>query len=124
MKFSSLADYFCQMDLIPDLADKWVKLTFDLRERFGKNPDLNAVLFLIGINEVGLGIRKFKKEEKMDLMHVAICRLLSNTGHYKFIGVDEDGWPHYEMTKEPDFISVFEQEMWLKNEAVKYFETL
>lgn len=112
------------MEITPEWADKWVFLTQQLREQYGKTPDLNAVLFLIGINELGMGVRKFKKEEKMDLMHIAICELLSRQGYYAFVGRDEDGWPHYDLLKEPEFLSIAQQEMLLKSEAVRYFEAL
>ena len=48
-------------------------------ERFGKKPDLEAILFLIGMQEYGQLKDKFTKEQKQDLMHVAVCLLLSQS---------------------------------------------
>ena len=80
-----------------DLQDeiKWEKLLKKLEEVVGKKPaDLKSVLFLIGVQELGKGIKEFSKEEKRDLMHIAICKVLSFSGIYELEGLDEMGWPH------------------------------
>ena len=106
-----------------DFVEEWKELVSKLTERFGKKPDLNAILFLIGMNEVGFADeKKFTKEQKQDLMHVATCVLLSQEEYYLFDYNDEEGWPHYVLTKElPDY-DLFQQELWLKKLVVKYFE--
>jgi len=80
----------------------WLKVRHYVKDTFKKNklPDLNAVLMMIGINELGVIRTKWTKEEKQDLMHIAVCKLLSFDGHYGFKGLDADGWPHYEWTME------------------------
>ncbi len=87
-------------------------------------PDLNTVLFLIGIQELGRWKKKFSKEEKQDLMHIAVCRLLGNDGYYEFVGRDEDGWPHWRQVRELPVQGVAEQERLLKINAVQYFNDL
>ena len=72
------------------LALRWIQLESTLFERFGKRPDLDAILFLIGIQEFGQIRTKFTKEEKQDLMHVAVCHLLSSSGYYALEGIDQD----------------------------------
>ncbi len=78
-----------------DLQLRWWKLEEKLIEKFGKKPDMEAILFLIGIQELGNMKNKFSKEQKQDLMHIAVCTLLSQSGYYKLEGNDEDGWPHF-----------------------------
>ncbi len=46
------------------------------KKQFGKKPDMNGILFLIGMRELGQ-LREFAKDEKMDLMHIATCKLLA-----------------------------------------------
>ncbi len=87
-------------------------------------PDLNGILLLIGVQELGRVQQAFTKEEKQDLMHVAVCRLLSTDGYYSFIGRDEDGWPHYEVVKPLQVKGVKEQEQLLKIKAIEYFKIL
>lgn len=103
-----------------NLDHNWSQLRADLMKRFGKKPDLNAILFLIGIQELG-GIRDFTKEEKQDLMHIATCRVFSLSGYYTFTGRDEDGWPHFEATKPIPFANLKEQEQMLKWHVIEYF---
>jgi hypothetical protein len=96
---------------------KWVKL------KMGMRPDLNAMLFLIGINELGQIKETYSKEEKQDLMHIAICRLMEPEGYFRFLGKDEEGWPHYEALKPMPKTNLKEQEKFLKSRIVRYFET-
>jgi len=105
-----------------DLPLRWFEVQTMIKERFGKEhlPDLNALLFLIGLQEVGRLQETFTKEEKQELMHVAVCRLLSQRGYYEFVGRDEDGWPHWEAIK-PVEVQGPAQEDLLKELVVEYF---
>ena len=100
----------------------WHKLLNELETRVGKRPqDLNAVLFLIGVQELGKGQQNFSKEEKQDLMHIAICKVLSLSGFYELEGVDEDGWPHWKLVKKLPHFDLLEQEKLLKMHTIEYF---
>ena len=112
------------MEQDQELEEKWEKLREELAGQFGKKPDLNGVLFLVGIRELGAGTRKFTKEQKVDLMHIAVCRLLSDSGYYRLAGKDKDGWPHWEQLKKLPFINVIQQENYLKFHIIEYFEHL
>ena len=68
-----------------DLQQRWWSLEAKLVERFGKKPDLETVLFLIGVQEFGDIKEKFTKEQKQDLMHVAVCSLLSGSEQENFL---------------------------------------
>ncbi|MGC4231523.1 MAG: hypothetical protein QM594_00800 [Niabella sp.] len=104
-----------------DLQVRWWTLEAKLVERFGKKPDMETILFLIGIQELGVK-EKFTKEQKQDLMHIAICRLLTPSGYYELEGVDKDGWPHYKQLKPMPDLNPFEQENFLKDHVLLYFE--
>jgi hypothetical protein len=83
-----------------ELENSWEKLLIRLKELLGKKPEnLDAVLFLIGVQELGKGRKTFSKEEKQDLMHIAICKVLSLSGFYELEGLDEQGWPHWRPTQ-------------------------
>jgi len=106
-----------------DLQQRWWDLEAKLVERFGKKPDLEAILFLIGIQEFGKIREKFTKEQKQDLMHVAICSLLSQSGYYELEKIDEEGWPHFKQLKAMPEMSTAEQENFLKDHILLYFQT-
>ena len=89
--------------------------------RFDKRPDLNALLLLIGIQELNQGIATFTKEQKQDLMHIATCRLFGLSGHYEQTHVDADGWPHYKLLRPVPFANLKEQERMLKWHVLEYF---
>lgn len=106
-----------------DLDRQWHWLLQEVEARLGKRPkDLNAVLFLIGVQELGKGHRFFSKEEKQDLMHIGICRVLSLSGYYELLGSDQDGWPHWQVVKKLPHFDLLEQERLLKMHVLEYFE--
>src|SRR2546428_7408659 len=103
------------MIISDDLQQRWWKLEEKLLQRFGKKPDMEAILFLIGIQELGDIHKKFTKEQKQDLMHIAICTVLSSSGYYELSHVDEDGWPHFTQLKPMPHLGPVEQENFLKD---------
>lgn len=105
-----------------DLQVRWLKLRIQLKEHFGIKPDMNGVLLLIGVQELGQGPQEFSKEQKQDLMHIAICTVLTPSGFYAYDGLDEEGWPHFTQLKPlPDF-NLIEQENFLKDHILLYFQ--
>ena len=109
-----------------DLQVRWWKLEEQFFKKFGKKPDVEAILFLIGIQEIGnFNLKKkFNKEQKQDLMHVAVCTLLSQSGYYEIEGYDEDKWPHFKRLKELPQYNMMEQENFLKDHILLYFENM
>jgi hypothetical protein len=105
-----------------DLQTRWWNLEAKLAERFGKKPDMEAILFLIGIQEFGEIRKKFSKEQKQDLMHVAVCSLFSQSGYYELQKVDEDGWPHFSQVRPLPEMGMADQENFLKDHILLYFE--
>ncbi len=114
--------YLRMMNPQDDLQQRWWNLEAKLAERFGKKPDMEAILFLIGIQEFGEIRDKFTKEQKQDLMHVAVCHLLSPGGYYELESVDADGWPHYRQVKPMPDMNPVDQENFLKDHILLYFE--
>ena len=104
-----------------DLQQRWWNLEAKLVERFGKKPDVETILFLIGMQEFGDIKEKFTKEQKQDLMHVAICSLLSPSGFYELESIDDDGWPHFKQLKAMPDMDAIEQENYLKDHILLYF---
>ena len=105
-----------------DLQMRWWNLEAQLVERFGKKPDMEAILFLIGVQEFGDIRKKFSKEQKQDLMHIAICSLFRQSGYYELDRVDEDGWPHFKQLKALPVMTMPQQESFLKDHVLLYFE--
>src|SRR5215218_1164111 len=113
--------YLCAMNFSDDLQSRWWKLEERLLERFGKKPDLESILFLIGIQELGDIRKKFSKEQKQDLMHIAVCTVLAPSGYYELDGVDADGWPHFKQLKPMPNMHPIEQENFIKDHVLLYF---
>lgn len=107
-----------------DFEKKWKALTEQLEAQFGADMELDAILFLIGVQELGQGFRKFSKDEKMHLMHISVCRLLEPYGYYEFEGNDDDGWPHYTKKEEMPYLKPEEQQTLMKRAILEYFNYL
>jgi len=106
-----------------DLQREWQVLLSSLEEKFGDGMELEAIIFLIGVQELGQGHREFKKHEKMDLMHIAICRLLTPYGYYEYEGMDADGWPHYKALAKLPPLNPAEQSRIMKEAVIEYFRS-
>lgn len=105
---------------------EWLQVRHRVKEMMGRDslPDFRAILFLIGVQELGKWEGEFSKEEKQDLMHIATCRLLEPDGYYTFAGRDQDGWPHYNKQRSFAISGVKEQEQFLIEKMITYFQTL
>lgn len=104
------------------LKENWQTLLMFLKENLGKKPvDLNGVLFVIGVQELGQGKKFFSKEEKQDLIHIAICKVLSYGGYYELEGKDESGWPHWKLVQPLPSFDLLAQEKLLKHFVIEYF---
>ena len=108
------------MDL--QFQKRWRDLLKDMEQRFGAPVDLNSLIFLIGVQELGLHASDFKKDEKVELMHIGICVLLLPYGYYRELGRDADGWPHFERVKELPPLNAKEQERLMQEAVLDYFE--
>lgn len=105
------------------LKQRWEKVVEKLSQQFsdGDPLDLDAIIYLIGVQELGQLDRKFKKDHKLDLMHIAICKLLTPYGYYEFDFVDDDGWPHYRAIAQLPHLKAGEQSILMKDAIVNYF---
>jgi hypothetical protein len=107
------------------LKEEWENVVGFLSKRFaeGERLDLDSILYLIGVQELGKGVQDFKKDEKVNLMHIAICRLLEPYGYYEFDFIDPDGWPHYKTIEQLPTLKPGEQTILMKEAIVKYFSS-
>ncbi|MEW7279376.1 hypothetical protein ABW636_12350 [Aquimarina sp. 2201CG1-2-11] len=105
------------------LKERWETLVSKLSDQFaeGEDLDLDGIIYLIGVQELGQLHRTFKKDEKLDLMHIAICRLLEPYGYYEFDYYDDDGWPHYQVKEQLPSLKPGEQSVLMKEAIVNYF---
>lgn len=104
----------------------WLRIRHQVKDMmgYGTIPDFQAMLFLIGIQELGKWDGEFTKEEKQDLMHIATCRLLEPEGYYSFLGRDHDGWPHYKKERLFSIGGVDQQETYLVERMIEYFDLM
>ncbi|KAA2244654.1 hypothetical protein F0L74_01380 [Chitinophaga agrisoli] len=105
-----------------DFEQRWNRVITMLTERFGKKPNMEAILFLIGVQELGPLKKKYTKEQKQDLMHIATCTLLSQSGYYELDGYDKDGWPHFKEAQPVPKMELGEQERFLQEHIIAYFD--
>ena len=108
------------------LKERWELVVQKLSNQFaeGDTLDLDAIIYLIGVQEIGKPHEVFKKDEKLDLMHIAICKLLEPYGYYEFSYIDEDGWPHYEVKEKLPTLKAGEQSVLMKEAIVDYFSDI
>lgn len=105
------------------LKARWENVVKIISDKFadGDELDLESIIYLIGIQELGKFKQEFKKDEKVNLMHIAICRLLEPYGYYEFEYFDNEGWPHYKVKEELPSLKAGEQTVLMKDAIVNYF---
>jgi hypothetical protein len=99
------------------------KVMKSLAAQFGGDIDEQAILFLIGVQELGKGKVKLKKDEKLDVMHIAICTLLAPYGYYEYEGLDKDGWPHWKVNEKLPPLKPVQQQLLIRQAIVEYFRS-
>lgn len=107
------------------LKERYTAVVTKLATRFAEGDttamDLDSIIYLIGLQELGQLDKTFKKDEKMNLMHIAICRLLEPFGYYQYDYDDPDGWPHYKVLEALPPLKAGEQQILMKDAIVQYF---
>ncbi len=118
------SNYRFQMSRDIQLKEDYERVLEILSSKFGDGEQLNldAIIYLIGVQELGKGAVEFKKDDKVNLMHIAICRLLEPFGYYEFDFFDNDGWPHYKVLEELPILKAGEQTVLMKEAIVLYFK--
>ncbi|MGG5506626.1 MULTISPECIES: hypothetical protein [unclassified Myroides] len=105
------------------LKKRWDDVVQKISTRFGDGEvlDLESIIYLIGVQELGKIKKRYKKDDKVNLMHIAICRLLEPYGYYEFDHYDDDGWPHYTVKEQLPALRAGEQSVLMKEAIVHYF---
>ena len=103
-----------------DLEERWKSALLKVEKQFGDKISLKGILYLIGLQELNLGSKDFNRDEKINVLHVATCRLLSVYGYYRFDFIDKDGWPHYKEVKAIKNLDEKEQEKLIKKAIINY----
>lgn len=104
------------------MKSEWERLQQKLKERFNEELDYDAILFIIGLQELGKPYKKYKKDEKVEIIHIAICTLLEPFGFYEFAGRDEDGWPHWILKENLPFLDAKQQNKLIIDSIIDYFK--
>lgn len=104
-----------------EIEMRFQKLRKYFEKKYGEGMDLKALLYMIGVNELGFGYKKYSKNEKQDIFHIAICTILEPYGYYEFTGKDNEEWPHFKLLKEIPAINDKEQQYLLKSAMLDYF---
>jgi hypothetical protein len=100
---------------------KWEKLAAWFQDEFKMEADVDAMLFMIGVQELGKGFENFGKTQKLELIHIGICTVLQKDGYYKFTHLDQEGWPHYVAEKKLPYIKGQQQKEFMKKYLLEYF---
>lgn len=103
------------------MKSDWDSLQENLKQRFGHEMEIADILFLIGLQELGKLNQKFKKDDKVNLMHIAVCTLLESYGYYTFEGRDKEGWPHWKLNEMLPALEAKQQNKLIHEAVIDYF---
>ncbi len=105
-----------------EFEKKWRDLLTEVSQNMDEPLDMQSLIFMIGVQELNQGFVKLSKDQKLDVMHIAICTLMEPYGFYEYTGHDDDGWPHFKLVKELPQLKADEQETFMKKAIIEYFE--
>ncbi len=112
---------------------RWPEVEEFMAKRFERGVDLKGILFIIGLREMGNQRRvevsegqakkKYTKEEKQDLMNLALCQATSLDGYFEITHLDEAGWPVWRQIKPMPPMDNKVQEEFIRHYVIRYFES-
>jgi hypothetical protein len=107
-----------------ELNFNWLKVQHFIKDKFGISvlPNLDTVLFLIGIQEIGKINTDYSKEDKLGITTLGMCVVLSQDGYFKQDGFDKSGWPIWKELKPFTPKDDIEEQNIFKNLVLLYFE--
>ena len=105
------------------LKDRWEQLLLQLTDRFSETEEIEieGILYLIGLQELGKIHQRFKKDDNVNIIHIGICTVLEPFGYYAFDFYDDEGWPHFKLIEESPVLKPGEQTILMKEAIVDYF---
>jgi hypothetical protein len=106
-----------------DLHQRWDEFVLKASYHFKVTANLEFLLFIMGIQESGQGIKAYSKQEKMDIITLARCRLLEMSGFVKQTGTDNEGWPTFDVLKDENELLPSERDKMQKENLMAYFDT-
>ena len=104
------------------ILSDWQHLQNKLKERFETEMDHDAILFMIGLQELDKPYRAYKKDEKLEVMHIGVCTVLQPYGFYEYKGRDDDDWPHWEVKEQLPHLDAKQQNRLMNDALIDYFK--
>lgn len=101
----------------------WLKIQHFVKSKFKTDslPKLDTVLFIIGVQELGVIRDNLTHEEKLGITTLGTITVLSREKYFEKKSIDEDGWPIYNQLKPYNPLSETERQNQLKVLINRYF---
>jgi hypothetical protein len=102
----------------------WLKIQHFVKDKFRTNdlPKQDTILFIIGLQELGILKKHLSLEQKLDITTSGTCQVLSQDGYFERAGLDKDGWIIWNQKKSLDELDDSQKERIIKHLIIKYFE--
>lgn len=105
-----------------NLKTDWQLLQDKLKQRFGSEMEHDSILFMIGLQELDKPYQTYKKDQKLEVMHIGVCTVLQPYGFYEYKGRDEEGWPHWELKEAIPHLDAKQQNKLMNDAILDYFK--
>ena len=100
----------------------WQQLQNKFKERFDSEMEHDAILFMIGLQELNKSYQTYKKDQKLEVMHIGVCTVMEPYGFYEYKGRDDDGWPHWELKEKIPHLDAKSQNKLMNEAIIDYFK--
>ncbi len=104
------------------MISDWQLLQNKFKERFDSEMEHDAILFMIGLQELNKPYQTYKKDQKLEVMHIGVCTVMEPYGFYEYKGRDDDGWPHWELKEQIPHLDAKQQNKLMNEAIIDYFK--
>jgi len=87
-----------------------------------ERPDVDSILFVIGLQELNFKTGKLSKDQKLDVIHIGLCVVFVPYGYYEVVGRDSEGWIHFKSIKKFPNLHAEDQEIMIKEAILDYYK--
>ena len=93
-----------------ELEKAWQELIQSFKLDYDETPQVDAVLFVIGLQELNIPFERLTKDQNLDVIHIGLCAVFIPLGYNEPIERDQDGWIHFKPINKFQKLTSKEQE--------------
>tara|TARA_B100000963_G_scaffold281310_1_gene249801 strand:+ start:574 stop:900 length:327 start_codon:yes stop_codon:yes gene_type:complete len=105
-----------------ELEKAWNGLFYSFHFDNIERPDVDSILFVVGLQELNFKTGKLNKDQKLDVIHICLFVVFIPYGYCELVGRDSEGWIHFKSVKKFPNLNAEDQEIMIKEVILDYYK--